>query len=82
MNSITGFLLNVLCLTLVFAMIGSVVWPIVCRLLRIGPWSTSTDVLGIVLSAVIFIIVRDYGHNLSDCVNKARSGTRWRKSVR
>ena len=81
MNTIIGFSLNVLCLSLVFALIGSVLWPIICKLLRVAPWSTSIDAVFIITAASIFIMIRDYGHILSDRVNKARSASKWRKSV-
>jgi len=77
LNPIIGFSLNVICLSLAFALIGSVVWPIICRLLRIKPWSAATDGLLIVLAAVIFVMMRDYGHIFSDCRRKARSGSKW-----
>ena len=81
LNSIIGFSLNVLCLSLIFALIGSAVWPIISKLLCIAPWSTSTDALLIVLTAIIFVIIRDYRYDVSDCVNKTISGTKWRKSA-
>ena len=81
LSPMVGFLLNVLCLSLVFALIGSVLWLLVCKLLRITPWSTSAGTLFIISAAGIFIIIRDYRRILLDRINKIRAGTKFRKAV-
>src|SRR5690242_17294221 len=81
LNSIIGFSLNVLCLSLIFALIGSAVWPIIRKLLCIAHSSASTDALLIVLTAIIFVVIRDYRYDVFDWVYNTRSSSKWRKSA-
>lgn len=81
MNPIVGFFLNVLSVSLVFALIGSVLWPVLCNLLHIPSGGTNIDSLLILMAAFIFIVIRDYRHICWDCVNKAKSATKYWTSV-
>lgn len=60
LNRIVSFLLNTASVALVFALVGSVAWPIVRKLVGIPSWRASTDILLILAAAMVFIVIRDY----------------------
>jgi hypothetical protein len=54
------FVVNVLAVTLAFALLGLIAWPITRLLLGIPPLGGVVDFLLLLGAAIVFVVIREY----------------------